>query len=178
MTPSEIAEVASRVCTACGLCCNGVLFEIVRLQPDDRAEELVALGMRLGRRKRDPYFKQPCGFLEGCSCSIYAARPGRCRLFECRQLRRLADREACEDEVMRVIGEVKGKVAGVEAILEGLGNTSAHLPLSERCEEVLESPRLRESSMEPVSLQLAGEVKALNALLDEGFRTRPGVEAL
>jgi hypothetical protein len=74
---------AERLCTACGMCCNGVLFEIVRLQPQDSIKELEKLGMQVNRRKTEPYFKQPCRMLDGCSCTIYEQRPTRCRRFEC-----------------------------------------------------------------------------------------------
>ena len=137
MSHAETADAASRLCKACGLCCNGVLFQIVRLQPADSARELEALGMNVSRKKREPYFKQPCGFLKEDSCRHYAARPLRCRLFACRQLRLLAEGEVTEDDAMHTIADAKRKVAGIEALLTEAGNTAVHLPLTERYEQVL-----------------------------------------
>src|SRR5262245_12458302 len=95
------ALVAKRLCLACGLCCNGVLFKDVKLQPGDDAVKLRTLGLplrsgrgaenhissspaRLGKLK----FTQPCAAL--CAdnlCHIYADRPVRCRQFECALLK-------------------------------------------------------------------------------------------
>ena len=35
--PAADSSAASRLCTACGMCCNGVMFHTVRLQPRDLA---------------------------------------------------------------------------------------------------------------------------------------------
>jgi uncharacterized protein len=137
MSHAETAAAASRLCKACGLCCNGVLFHIVRLQPADSPKELEALGMKVSRKKREPYFKQPCGFLKEDTCCHYTARPLRCRLFACRQLRQLADGQVTEDDVMHTIADAKRKVAGIEALLTDAGNTAPDLPLTERYEQVM-----------------------------------------
>lgn len=171
MSSTELANAASRLCTNCGLCCNGVLFHIVRLQPTDSMRQLETLGMKLSRKKREPYFKQPCSFLKECMCSIYAARPLRCRLFECRQLQRLADQQVTEEDVMHAIGDVKKRVSNIEAMLARAGNTSVHLPLSERCEQTLACSSHAE--MTTVSRQLVAEMSALKRVLNREFRKEP-----
>jgi uncharacterized protein len=172
MSSARTAAVASRLCTVCGLCCNGVLFHIVRLQPADSVKQLEALGAKVSRKKREPYFKQPCSFLKDCTCSNYAARPVRCRLFECRQLQRLADQQITEDDVMLAIGDVKRRVAKVEAMLEQAGNTSMHLPLSERYEQVLASPG--HAGTTTARRHLIAEMTGLNQVLNHDFRREPG----
>ena len=172
MSCTQTADVVSRLCTVCGLCCNGVLFHIVRLQPTDSVKQLEALGMEVSRKKREPYFKQPCSFLEDCTCSNYAARPLRCRLFECRQLQRLADQLITEDDVMHAISDVKRKVANVEAMLQQAGNSSTHLPLSERYEQVLATPGHADATA--AHRHLIAEMTALNQVLNHDFRREPG----
>ena len=172
MSSTKTADVVSRLCTVCGLCCNGVLFHIVRLQPADSVKQLEALGMKVSRKKREPYFKQPCSFLNDCTCSHYAARPLRCRLFECRQLQRLADQQVTEDDVMHAIGDVKRRVANVEAMLQHAGNTSVHLPLSERYEQVLASSG--HAGATTPRRQLIEEMTGLNQVLNHDFRREPG----
>lgn len=167
MSSPENTDAAARLCTVCGLCCNGVLFHIVRLQPTDSAKQLEARGMKLSRKKREPYFKQPCSFLTDCTCTQYAARPLRCRLFECRQLKRLADLEITEADALRSIDEVKRSVARVELLLEQSGNTDAHLPMSERYAQVLAS------GAASVHRDLIEEMSGLNAALNENFRLEP-----
>lgn len=166
MSAAEITDAASRLCTACGLCCNGVLFHIVRLQPGDSVKELESLGMKLSRKKREPYFRQPCSFLNDCTCTQYASRPARCRLFECQQIKRLTVHEVTEAEAGRRIGEAKRSVAEVERLLLELGNADTHLPLLERYLQVLETDTLE---LQPIIKAMSG----LNALLNEHFRLEP-----
>ena len=51
MTPVEASAVGARLCAACGLCCNGVVFHTVRLQPGDSAKSVAALGLKLKRKQ-------------------------------------------------------------------------------------------------------------------------------
>ena len=100
MIPIEKSTAASRLCTECGLCCNGVMFHTVKLQPADSAKELAALGLKLKRKKGNHYILQPCPAFCGSHCSIYESRPERCRLFECRQLKSVAAGEITEDAAL------------------------------------------------------------------------------
>ena len=166
MAPSQIAAVASRLCLACGLCCNGVLFHIVRLQASDSIKQLESLGMKLNRKKHEPYFRQPCRFLNDCTCTQYQARPQRCRLFECQQLRRLADGEVSEAAALVCIADAKHRVAKAEHLLLEMGNEDVHLPLSDRYQQALETGS-------PALQPLIDEMTALNAVLNEQFRLEP-----
>src|SRR4051812_30010660 len=94
--PTTTTSVGARLCGACGLCCNGVMFHSVRLQPNDSARELAALGLKLKRRKQQDWLLQPCPAYQDGQCSIYAQRPQRCRLFECKQLQRVKTGEITE----------------------------------------------------------------------------------
>lgn len=171
MPPLDFAEAASRLCRDCGLCCNGVLFHLVRLQPGDSVRQLESLGLKLNRKKREPYFAQPCRLLHERSCSQYAARPVRCRLFECRQLRLLADGSCAETEARACVRDALRRVARVEELLARLGNTDAHLPLAERCAQTLalEFP----GALAALAADLKAEMKALDEVLNESFRLKP-----
>lgn len=68
-------STAARLCAACGLCCNGVMFHTVRLQPGDVPPELAALGLKLKRKQRGDLILQPCPAYREERCSIYAQRP-------------------------------------------------------------------------------------------------------
>lgn len=168
MAPSEIADAASRLCTACGLCCNGVLFQIVRLQPADSVKQLESLGLKLSRKKHEPYFRQPCRLLNDCTCTQYAARPQRCRLFECDQLRRLAGDEVSESQAKQCIEEARRRVAEVERLLLDLGHADVHLPLLERYQLVLAS----QSAASPLLQPLIAMISSLDVFLNEHFRLR------
>jgi Fe-S-cluster containining protein len=167
MSDPDITAAASRLCTACGMCCNGVLFHIVRLQPMDSVKALEALGMKLSRKKREPYFNQPCRFLNDCTCTIYTARPQRCRLFECKQILGLQLGVISEGEAESRIAEVRVLVRAVEDVLEAHGNLETHQPLLERCEQLLQQGDKTE--IEALSLAM----HALNDLLNQHFRQDP-----
>ncbi|MBB5036855.1 YkgJ family cysteine cluster protein [Prosthecobacter dejongeii] len=131
----DVTAAASRLCLACGMCCNGVLFHIVRLQQVDSVKRLESLGLKINRKKKEPYFNQPCRFLEDCTCQIYNDRPSRCRLFECQQIKKLSSEETSENQALEIIALAKSKVARVEHLLHECGNETHGRPLLERCQE-------------------------------------------
>lgn len=157
----DLRHAASRLCTACGMCCNGVLFEIVRLQPQDDMRDLERLGMQIYRKKKEPYFKQPCRFLDGCTCTTYETRPTRCRHFECRQLKLLAADEITESDAMAKITEVQTLVTKVQASLKELGDEAEQDSLEERTRRVLD---------QHPDASLEEDVRALKMLLNREFR--------
>ena len=154
-------EAASRLCTACGMCCNGVLFEIVRLQPQDSVKELEKLGMQINRRKTQPYFKQPCRFLNDCTCTIYEQRPTRCRRFECLQLKLLADGEITEVDAAAKIAEAKILVQRIHELLFEAGDHAVDEALEERARRVLG---------DQTDTPLYYEMQSLKRLLNRNFR--------
>lgn len=167
MPTSELTEVASRLCLACGMCCNGVLFHIVRLQPTDSIRDLDALGMQINRKKHEPYFRQPCTFLSARTCTIYDARPTRCRLFECQQIKDLRAGEIDEAQALNMIEGAKRLVEEIEAMLAAMGDTAKHLPLLERCESVREALSHEPPPQLP---EFDCKVSALTSLLNRQFR--------
>lgn len=166
---SEASSAASRLCAECGLCCNGVIFHTVRLQPADSAKELAALGLKLKRKKGANYLLQPCPAFRGTHCAIYAARPERCRLFECRQLKRVAAGRITEAMALAKIREVQRLVEEVNGLLEKAGGTNAKRPLSKRCEKALAEPPADEAAMQ-LQDRLKSATQQLDTLLDRDFR--------
>ena len=154
-------SAASRLCMACGLCCNGVLFDIVCLQPQDALKPLEKLGMKINRRKTEPYFKQPCGFLHDRCCGIYEHRPSRCRLFECRILKRLEAGELSEEQASTRIQQALQRIDEIERRLEAVGDQDRQTTLGSRVAQALETrpdPNLQD------------QLKSLRLLLDREFR--------
>ena len=177
MAPPEISAAASRLCSACGMCCNGVMFHTVRMQPGDSAKALAALGLKLKRKKGAHYILQPCPAYRDSQCSIYAARPERCRLFECRQLRRVASGESTEAAALERIGEARRRVEEVNALLLLAGRSDAKRALSKRCEKVMAEPASDGEAL-AVRARLALAVRELEAMLDAEFRLTPIGEPL
>lgn len=167
-------SVAARLCSACGLCCNGVLFHTVRILPEDSVGELSALGLKLKRKKKERWLHQPCPAHRDSQCSIYSQRPQRCRRFECQQLKRVGIGEIDEATARLKIQEVRGRVASVEALLEQSGKTDSKRPLSKRYEKICAEPVDATSPAEELYLrdQLVAEMRALEEILDRDFRVR------
>ena len=172
MSEPPATSAASRLCGACGLCCNGVLFHTVRLQPGDSARELAALGLKLKRKKRRDYILQPCPAWRDSQCSIYLQRPERCRLFECRQLQRVAAGEISEAAALEKIRDVQARVETLHGLLQRAGSTNARRPLARRCEKILAEPSLDEAGA-ALREEIARAMRELDALLDRDFRIAP-----
>lgn len=175
MEPSEFSAAAGRLCSACGLCCNGVMFHTVKMQPADSPSVLSALGLRLKRKSSGQYLQQPCPAFCGTHCSIYESRPERCRVFECQQLKRLATGETTEDAAMERIREAQRRVGELEKLLEKSGKTDAKRALSKRYEKVTAEPITALSDPEAVALRerLTQSMRELELMLDREFRIHP-----
>lgn len=175
MSAPDFTAIASGLCADCGLCCNGVMFYTVQLQAGDSAKALSALGLKLKRKQGQNYLLQPCPAFQPSGCSIYAARPQRCRLFECRQLQRVAAGQIPEAMARETIRETRRLVAEVEALLAQLGGTNPKRPLSRRSSKILSEPLPDPSDPAAVALrhQLVETVRRLDDRLNEDFRIVP-----
>ena len=98
---------ASRLCAACGMCCNGVLFHGMQVQPQDSLRSLASKGLKPKRRDGELYFPQPCPAHQDSCCQIYNDRPQRCRAFVCKQLAAVIDGKKTEDAALEKIREAR-----------------------------------------------------------------------
>ena len=167
-------SAAARLCGECGLCCNGVMFHTVRLQPGDSPADLAALGLKLKRKKGANYILQPCPAFRGSHCSIYASRPERCRLFECRQFRRVAAGEITHAAAMTMIRDVQARVVELNELLETAGGTNAKRPLAKRCEKALAEPASDDATAQ-IQNSIQSAMREIDALLDREFRLTPKI---
>ena len=169
------SSVSERLCNACGLCCNGVMFHTVRLQPNDAAPELVALGLKLKRKRRQDWILQPCPAYHDGQCSIYAQRPERCRRFECRQLQQVETGEITEEVALEKIRDVQRRAAQLDTLSRRDDGGLRKGPLSKRCETAL--AEWFDATTHPELVvpreELARGLAELEAILDEHFRVPP-----
>ena len=184
-SPSSLPE---QLCLACGLCCNGVLFKDVELQPGDDKEHLRSLGLpvreprRVVRKSgrslhskpeiRIPKFPQPCAALcAGNRCRIYAERPARCREFECALFKSVAAGETELAAALKIIHATRQRADQVRRLLRALGDTDEQLALSLRFKRTRR--RLEAGGFDDASADAFGEltlaVHALNVLLSSRF---------
>jgi len=83
VTPTRMTD-GSDLCTTCGLCCDGTLFDTVPLTEAEAAAFAPAPGQAGSNRAA-----QPCRFLQGTCCGIYNDRFKACRRFRCELLKKL-----------------------------------------------------------------------------------------
>ena len=171
MNDSAYSESAARLCAACGMCCNGVLFHGMAVQPEDSLRAMSAKGLRARRRDGELQFQQPCPAHDGNCCRIYAERPQRCRAFACRQLEGVFNGEILESAAMEKILEAKFRSDRVRELLEMLGDDRKTRPLATRCAGVFTPPLDPSPHAESLREELRGAMTALEEVLAKDFRT-------
>ena len=155
------------LCTRCGLCCSGVIFDYVPVEQDERAG-LTDLGFEILEDGEEAKFPQPCRMFSGSLCSIYAERPAACRKFQCKVLRRYHDGSIAEEEAFFLIEAAKSLVEKLKPQLEE-GESVA----SARKRWRLERQRVVEggaSAMSPDQARFHLNMASLNIFLDKHFR--------
>ena len=158
-------EAIAKLCPACGLCCNGVLFGDVELQRGDDAKRLTKLGVELFRKGRKTAFAQPCACLEGGLCKIYTDRPKRCAAFDCGLLKRVQGEELSAAVALKKITEAKRRAAEVLKLVRLLGNKNEFLPLNQRYSAVIAQPI--DMSADEAEIERRGELMmAVSKLTD------------
>ncbi|MBX9743132.1 MAG: YkgJ family cysteine cluster protein [Chthoniobacterales bacterium] len=167
--------MASRLCSSCGLCCNGVLFHEVRVLPSDKPHQLTSLGIRIRSKKKEPFFDQPCVAFKNNCCSIYTERPTRCRLFECQQLKKVISGQSTEIEASEVIRSAHEKVDALTELLHLTGRFNPKKPLFKEVEKIrtglLEQTEDKEAQKTAVALKKISQ--DLEGFLNKEFRITP-----
>ena len=116
MSDDITSRDASDICTDCGLCCSGALFDHGELT-DAEVPDARALGLRIEDAGERTRFRQPCSALVANCCTIYAMRPGVCRSYRCQLLKRFELAEIDPEEAHRLTREARKLQARVEALL-------------------------------------------------------------
>lgn len=175
MKAEDYAAAASRICTACGMCCDGTMFQIVKLQTGDRPSELGKLGLKVRSRDGEFFMEQPCPALRDTCCTVYEKRPARCRLFHCQQLRLMDGDHTTEREVMTVIASARELVEQVNSLILQNGLREDGQALLDRYERVMSTPV--DAKMEPDLAEarhgLDAAMQKLRRLLNREFRPPP-----
>ena len=129
-------ESAEQLCLACGLCCDGTLFDLVKLEASDDAQKMKALGLPVTiSRGKVPVarFPQPCAALcADRSCRLYAERPWQCRVFECGVFKEAKAGRITYATALRRVQQGRRRADQVRRLLRALGDTDEHRALGER----------------------------------------------
>ncbi len=129
-------NLGEQLCRACGLCCDGTLFDLVKLEPGDDGGKLKTLGLPVSiSRGKKPVarFPQPCSALcEDRTCRLYAERPWQCRTFECQLFKDAKAGRITFAAAMPVVKNARRRADKVRRLLRELGDTDEHRALGER----------------------------------------------
>ncbi len=100
MSAGKGSDESESLCVSCGLCCDGTLFSFV---PITTSELPWAERLRLPMMPRHQAFLLRCPCLDGTRCGEYLERPGSCRTYRCKLLKRLdAGETTLEDALAKV----------------------------------------------------------------------------
>lgn len=163
---------SERLCGACGMCCDGVLFHSVELQAGENPRQISALGLKLRRKKGVEFFLQPCSAHReengACSCTIYARRPARCRLFNCRQILAVEAGSVSEEDALEKIRNARAQVANVNELIARLGESNPARSLAHRTANALTLSEGAERT--GLHDELDAAMRGLEAFLTKEFR--------
>ena len=157
------------------MCCDGTMFQIVRMQPGEVPAELGKLGLKIRCRDGEYFMEQPCSGLRENRCTVYERRPVRCRLFNCQQLGRVESGKTTEAEAMAMIIATREMVDQVRGLIEQCGLREDGQALVARYERVMSTPV--NESLEPelvgVREELDATMRKLKLQLNREFRLPP-----
>ncbi len=139
---SAAVNSAEQLCVACGLCCDGTLFDLVKLEASDDGAKLKALGLpvKVSRGAAPvPRFAQPCAALcQDRTCRLYADRPWQCRVFECGVFKDAKAGRTTFAAALRLVTQARRRADKARRLLRELGDTDEQRALGERFHRVSE----------------------------------------
>ncbi len=173
-------DSGEKLCVACGLCCDGTLFDNVRLGAGDDAQKLKTLGLPVAvTRGREPaaLFRQPCSALcADRTCRVYADRPGQCRAFECGVFKAAETGRITFAAARRQVKRARRKADHIRRLLLELGDTDEARSLGDRFRRTqrrMEAGGAGAAAGDTFA-ELGLAVHRFNLLAHEKFYTRAG----
>lgn len=110
---------ATDLCTSCGLCCGGAVFDTVPVQRAE-VDDLIALGLEpYEDPPGQPRLDLPCRHLRGAMCGIYEQRPSGCRAFRCKLLQGLDDGSHTLSSAKAIVEEAKERIDRAVPLMNG-----------------------------------------------------------
>ena len=171
-------NIGEDLCLACGLCCDGTLFDNVQLGPRDDAKHLRALGLPVAvtrGRAAVTFFRQPCAALcADRTCQVYADRPGQCRAFECGVFTAAQSGAISAADALREVRKARRAAEKIRRLLRRLGDIDEHRPLAERFRRTQRRMENGAADAEAGALfaELGLAVHRFNLLAHEKFHVR------
>lgn len=102
----------SRLCLACGLCCQGLLHHCAVVE-DGEVESVRKLGLQVESGGTGRVFALPCPLHREGRCTVYKERPAACRSYQCELLKRYLRGEVTLEMGLRIVERTRELVAAV-----------------------------------------------------------------
>lgn len=132
-----MSELASQLCTQCGLCCDGTLFEDVELDDEREFHLCENLGLSIDDSQDEFLLSQPCKALKESQCTVYLHRPQCCRTFYCHLFNQVQQSKITLQKALEDIHALKSAKKSLLELLSQNDFESPHLPLRSRIQEAL-----------------------------------------
>lgn len=121
MRVTKKAVEAGSICTQCGICCTGALFDRAKILDGER-DRLTHIGFPYAVDEREDggsqaYFGFPCQMLSGTCCTIYEDRPTKCAEFRCELLKSYESGAIAREEALNIIVTAKSLLARLAATM-------------------------------------------------------------
>lgn len=159
-----ISEQASRICSHCGLCCNGSLYSAVALTPADRSK-LIAVAQVPVEATGDLAWLQPCAAHDGSGCTVYDRRPLACRDYHCGVLDSVAAGSLSAGDAVMLVSQVKSLAQSVAARLSAIDTQQQPKPLYQLLNDFDQHVQLldpaAQRAMDPALLLTVGTLKMM-----------------
>jgi uncharacterized protein len=149
----------ARLCLACGLCCQGVLHDWVKIESDESGR-MERLGLSVTARSQGAGFSLPCACYREGRCAEYGNRPRSCSGYQCKLLRRHLSGEVTWEEGLQRVEQVKRLVASIRG---RLGASEDGMSIWQQVRSSMDS-----SASDP---ELRMDVASLLTLCQRHFRT-------
>jgi uncharacterized protein len=111
-SPARTEDDGSRLCLACGLCCQGIFHKSAKIRTDE-VQAARRLGLPVLATDEGPAFSLPCPRHAEDRCTVYAERPSPCRGYQCKLLQRYLDGESTLEEGLARVRMARQLVARV-----------------------------------------------------------------
>ncbi len=171
-------NIDEQLCLACGLCCDGALFDNVELGAGDDGQKLKAQGLPVAvtrGRTAVTFLRQSCVAL--CAdrkCRVYADRPGQCRAFECGVFKDAQAGRITGAVALRQVKSARKKADVIRRLLRKLGDTDEQRSMGDRFRRTqrrMESGGVDAEAGETFA-ELGVSVHQFNLLAHDKFYTR------
>ena len=82
-------EKISKICTSCGFCCDGTLFNYAQVNDVKDLESIKKLGLTKINKEGRSFFKLPCCHFDQ-KCTVYdQSKPEICSKFFCEPIKKI-----------------------------------------------------------------------------------------